>query len=249
MLVHGLAEHIERYDHVASAFSGMGFAVAGLDHRAHGRSEGEQRAFVPHIEPLVDDLEILWEQLKAAYPDAPRFVMGHSMGGLIALLFTLRHQADIQALVVSGAALTTRVYVPSALVSALDRVGAWLPNMPTVSFKKEHISRSVEVMQRYDSDPLIERGPVRLGTARCLLMGGREVLRRAHTLTLPIFLLHGGADKIVSPEASKRLHAALASEDKALKVYPGLRHEILNEPEQDVVIDDMLRWMMAHLPD
>jgi alpha-beta hydrolase superfamily lysophospholipase len=248
MLIHGLAEHIARYEHVASAFNQAGVSVVGLDQRAHGKSEGEHRAHVPKTELLVDDHELLWAQIKTTYPAAPRFVMGHSMGGLIALQFTLRHQSDMLGLVVSGAGLTTRVYVPGSLVGLVDRLGRHLPHLPTVAFKSEHMSRSAETVERYDNDPLIERGPVRLGTAGNLLAAGQEVLRKAHTLSLPIYVLHGGADKIVAAGASKRLFAALTSEDKTLKIYPGFHHEILNEPEQDSVITDILDWLEAHLP-
>jgi len=250
MLVHGLAEHIARYDHVARAFNQAGFSIVGLDLRAHGKSEGEDdhRAHVPNTELLVDDLELLWEQIKAANPSTPRYVLGHSMGGLIALKFTLRHQSDMVGLVVSGASLTGSIYVPGFLVGLVDRLGKRLPHMPTLTLKAKHISRAAEIVEQYDSDPLIQRGPVRLGTAGSLLAAGQEVLQQAHTLSLPVFVLQGGADKIVSTSASQRLYKALTTNDKTLKIYPDFYHEILNEPERDDVIADILEWLESHLP-
>ena len=244
MLVHGLAEHMARYDHVASAFNAAGLSVIGIDHRMHGQSDGEHRAFVPEIETLVDDLEVLWGHLD---DKLPRFVMGHSMGGLVAALFALRHQEQIHGLILSAAGLMVRYPLPGPVVSLADRLGSWMPRLPLVSLSPKDITRSPETAAAYKSDPLIDNSPVRMATARSILVGGRTVLEQAHTLTLPTLMLHGGSDKIVSPASSKRLAAALSSPDKTLKIYPGLRHEILNEPEKEAVIRDILDWLNAHL--
>lgn len=98
VLVHGYGEHIGRYEYVAAALNRAGYTVSGADHRLHGRSEGFPRAYVTEIDQLVDDLKLVWDKAKAKHPDKPTFMLGHSMGGLVATCFALRHQDEMQGL-------------------------------------------------------------------------------------------------------------------------------------------------------
>ncbi len=246
LLIHGLSEHIARYDHVAAALNAAGFAAMGLDHRAHGRSPGAPRAHVPSIDRLVDDQKQLWDEcLKAEYPDMPYFVIGHSLGGNVAVRFTLRYQAEIRGLVTSGAGLILDAPAP---LRVLVRFWAGvLPQGSLVGLPSSTISRDVAVVQAYDADPLVYHGKPSFATLRALMDEGNDALQRAPQLTLPMLILHGEADALVTPEASRALYAQASAGDKTLKLYPGLYHEIFNEAEHETILAEVVAWLQDRL--
>lgn len=245
VLVHGLGEHIGRYQHVAAALNQAGYTVIGVDHRGHGKSEGEPRVYVQNIDTYVDDLKLLWDQVKQ--PALPMFMLGHSMGGMIALRFTLRYQNEMAGLVASASGLIRGSSISAMAEAAAKILGKLAPNLNLVALDTKFLSRDKTVVQAYVDDPLVFHGKLRVGIGAALVVAGQDVLARAHTLTLPLLLLHGEADAIVSPEASQRVYADASSSDKALKIYPNLYHEIMNEPEQDQVLNDILSWLAAHV--
>jgi alpha-beta hydrolase superfamily lysophospholipase len=235
LIVHGYGEHSGRYEAVGAQLAGAGLAAWSTDLHGHGQSSGE-RASVPSLDVLIDDARRVLERARARRPELPLFVLGHSMGGLVATALTLEEQAKIRGLVLSGAALGD----PAGLESLLE-----LDPLPEVTIGSELLSRDPEVGRRYDEDPLNYRGPFRRETLRSLTSGARRVRERWDELRLPLLVLHGGDDALVLPASSPELHAAAASSDKELDVLPGLRHEILNEPEGPALTDRIARWILA----
>ncbi|MFP4323155.1 MAG: lysophospholipase [Anaerolineales bacterium] len=246
LLMHGLSEHLGRYDHVARALNAAGLAVWGADHRGHGRSTGEPRGHVHAIPRLADDQALLWARMKAAHPDIPRFVIGHSMGGNVATHFALRHQDEMRGLVTSGAGLilnVSGVLVPT--VRLLAGV-APLASSPS-SLPSSTLSHDPEVVRAYDDDPLVYHGNPRFGTIQALIAGGQDALQRAESLHIPLLIMHGSADELVPARASQALYGGASSADKTLKVYPELYHEIFNETDKAAVLADLTAWLQAHL--
>jgi alpha-beta hydrolase superfamily lysophospholipase len=248
LLIHGIGEHMGRYKHVGEALNAAGYAVAGLDHRGHGRSEGQPRAHVLDMDTYVDDLELLWEKIKAEYPGKPWFVLGHSMGGLIATRFALRHQTEMRGLILSGPALAIHKVTPAPII----QLGKWIAQaapglllVPQIGSK--HLTHDPAVNQAYDDDPLNYHGRIRAGMADAFLKGEADVLQRAATLTLPLLLLHGEQDRVVAPIASRLLYEKVGSADKTLKTYPNLKHEIFNDLEKEQVLSEVVAWLDAHL--
>jgi len=236
VIAHGYAEHGGRYEKVGAQLAAGGIAAWTVDVRGHGASSGE-RASVDDVSQLVADVGTLLDRARAAHPGLPVFVLGHSMGGLIATALTLERQDELAGLILSGPAVGD----PGALEPLLD-----MDPMPEVVLASELLARDPWVGEDYDRDPLNYRGPFRRETLRAMTSGARRVRERFAELRLPLLVLHGADDQLVVPQASLDLHAAASSADKELTVYPGLRHEILNEPEGPEITARIAAWVRAH---
>lgn len=249
LLAHGYGEHLGRYAHVVAALTAGGYAVAGLDHRGHGRSAG-RRADVVRFDDFVADLDLLARHARAtvAPPGRPLILLGHSMGGLIAVRYALRHQADpavdLAGLALSGAALVVGGDV-SPLVRRLGGVLARLaPTLPVVRAGAPGIlSRDPEVERRFGLDPLTYKRPLRARLGHQLALAAADAQARLADLTLPLLVMHGDDDKLTDPAGSVLAHDLARSPDKTLRLWPGLRHELFNEPEQAEVLAYLLGWL------
>ena len=247
---HGIGEHVERYSHVADALNKHGYAVAGLDHRHHGKSEGEPRAYTADLDQVAEDFELLWHAIQTTYPDIPHFLLGHSMGGQIAVRFTLRNQESMQGLVASAPAFAASKGIPEFIIPIGRPVAKLIPKLPTTKLDPIILTHDEEMIAAWHDDSLIYRGGLHLGVAAEILDGITSVAPKTSTLKLPILILHGDADELVLPKASQRLYEYAGSADKILKIYPNLRHEIMNELPDDrqQVIGDIVEWLDNHLP-
>lgn len=246
LLVHGLGEHSGRYGHLARHCNERGFAVHALDHYGHGKSDG-QPGFVERFSVYLDGVRALRDAVHAEQPGVPLVLLGHSMGGLIAATLLPECQADFRACVLSGPALKTD-QEPPAPVMLLIRLIAWLaPTAPLIGLDPAGVSRDPEVVRAYVSDPLVHHGKLSARLISEMSRTMRDTLARAPEISLPLLILHGDKDVLTSPQGSADFHAGAGSADKTLKVYPGLYHEIFNEPEKDAVLGDMTTWLEAHL--
>jgi alpha-beta hydrolase superfamily lysophospholipase len=243
LLSHGLGEHSGRYAHVAEALVADGWAVYAPDHAGHGLSGG-RRVDGDHGN-WVPDLDLLRLHAAARHPGLPLFLMGHSMGGHIALAYALAHQAALSGLVLSAPALSKQA-VPARLVPVLTRVGGLLPTLRLAGIDVADISKDPEVVAAFRADPLTHKGypTLRLGAAMYAAMD--DLRARACELTLPVLLQHGAADRITSVEVTTDLARTLGSADLTVEIYDGLWHEIYNEPERDRPITDLREWLAAH---
>lgn len=245
VLAHGYGEHRGRYAHVVAALAARGYAVYALDHRGHGGSGGP-RAVVDRFDDFVEDLHVLAGRAKTAYRAAPLCLVGHSMGGLIALRYALRHQPELQGLIVSGAALRFGEDTPAIARRLSGLLARLAPNFPIVVSGprgESLLSRDPRVQERFAADPLCYTGPLRLWMAHQLLQAAGDARRRLEELTLPLLVMHGEEDRFVLPSGSSELFRRARSADKTLKLWPGCRHEVFNEPEQGEVIAYLLEWL------
>ncbi len=237
-LSHGLGEHCGRYAHVAEHFTAKGWAVFGQDHYGFGLSEG-RRGDVPSFDVLAQDLNALRDELRRERGDSLRLVLlGHSMGGLVALsLLRLFPGAFREAVVIAPALDVSRGVNPVLL--ALSKVLRVLLPFVTLdnTLAPEDICSDEAVVEAYRSDPLVHRriSPRLFGG---MVDEGRR-LRGAPAVLggdLRLLLLHGSGDPICAREDTERLHDALALEHKELEIFPDMLHEILNEKEQARVL-------------
>jgi alpha-beta hydrolase superfamily lysophospholipase len=246
LIAHGYAEHSGRYVHVAAYLVERGYAVHALDHRGHGRSGGA-RAQVHDFSEFVTDLRTCFEHVRARHPDLPIFLYGHSMGSLIALLFALRWQDELAGLITSGTALRLGG-VKAWLVPAVKLLSQWRPSWsPIPPLQAAGISRDLTVVEQYVHDPLVYRGPMRLGMAAALLRASRICAERLGELRLPYLALHGGADPLTLPEGAALIRARSGSADTTVHVFEGLYHEVHNEPEREQVLTCLVDWLDAHV--
>lgn len=246
VITHGYAEHIGRYRELAEALAGAGWAVLAVDQRGHGRSGG-RRAITDRLEWLLADLDLVVDAAGALTGTAP-VLLGHSMGGGVAAAYALDHQEKLTALVLSGPALGMRAALPAWQVALLPAVSAVAPRAPTAPVRPETVSRDPGVVAAYREDPLVFHGKVPARTAREMLRASDLVARRAGELRLPLLIVHGSDDQVVSVDGSRALFAAAGSADKTLTVYDGWYHEVFNEPERDRALAELVAWLGSHRP-
>jgi alpha-beta hydrolase superfamily lysophospholipase len=246
VLAHGYAEHARRYDHVAQRFGESGLITYALDHRGHGRSGGK-RVHLRDISEYTDDFHTLVGIAAADHPGLKRVVLGHSMGGGIVFAYGVQHPGDYAAMVLSGPAVDARDGVSPVMAFTAKLLGRITPGLPVERLPTDAISRDPEVVAAYNADPLVHRGKLPAGIARALIGVGETMPQRAGALTSPLLVVHGEQDELIPVGGSRRLVECVGSVDVHLKVYPELYHEVFNEPERAVVLDDVSSWMVAKL--
>jgi len=244
VIAHGVSEHSDRYAHVARRLVAGGYAVAALDHRGHGRSEGK-RGVVDRMGKAADDVGTLIGMEHEQLGEKKLFLLGHSMGGAIALDYALQHQDQIDGLVLTAPAAALESASTFELLAG-GVLSAVAPSAGVFPVDSGTVSRDPEVVRAYDEDPMVFHGklPARTVAELAKVIGTFE--KRVPELTLPLLVMVGTGDRLVPPAASAMVHAGASSTDKKLIEYEGLYHEILNEPEQDKVMDDLVAWLDAH---
>lgn len=246
VLSHGLGEYARRYDHVAKRFGEAGLVTYALDHRGHGRSGGK-RVLVRDIHEYTSDFDTLVGIATREHHGLKCIVLGHSMGGGIVFAYGVERPDNYDLMVLSGPAVAAQDQVSPLLALAAKVLGAVLPGLPAQELDVDAISRDPAVVAAYKEDPLVYHGKVPAGIGRALLLVGETMPRRAPALTAPLLVVHGEQDRLISVAGSRRLVECVGSTDVELKVYPGLYHEVFNEPEREQVLDDVVSWITARL--
>jgi alpha-beta hydrolase superfamily lysophospholipase len=243
VIVHGFGEHSDRYEWVARRLADAGFAVFAGDHRGHGRSEGE-RALVD-VDDAVADIDRLVDLACAQLPGLPVFMLGHSLGGMLALRYALAHQVRLRGLVLSGP--LAAVDAPPALARVGRLVARVAPRLGLIKLDPDLVSRDPEVVAAYRADPLVHHGRVPARTAAQMAETVASFPESVGAITLPTLIVYGTADGLCPPRGSVMLGERIGSDDLTVRAYGGLFHEVLNEPERETVIGDVLGWLEAHL--
>jgi alpha-beta hydrolase superfamily lysophospholipase len=247
VLAHGASEHSGRYAWTGEQLEARGYAVYAIDHRGHGKSEGP-RAVIDRMHNAVEDLHTLVERAQGAHPGRPLVLLGHSMGGCVALAYTSEHEDALDALVLSGPLAVLEAASPVQRVAGRV-LSAVAPSLGVVAIDPTAVSRDPAVVRDYDSDPLNYHGKLPARTVAELskaIDGFPEAVTR---FRLPLLVMHGTADRLVPIAGGEMVAERAGSEDKTFKRYDGLFHEILNEPERQQVLDDMADWLDARFPD
>jgi acylglycerol lipase len=233
-ICHGYAEHSGRYAQVAADLNARGYVVEALDLRGHGRSSGE-RVAVEHYDEHLDDLDGFLDRVRQRNPGKKVFLLGHSMGGGIVTSYVIARDHGVDGLLLSGAAMLGPRPQPNPAQQA--QAPALLP--------ASAISRDPVVVAAYENDPLVYRGVRSPKMMEASRPAYERVQARMGEIALPLLIMHGTGDLLVPYHGSEVLMERAASKDKTLKLYPGLYHEILNEPERDQVVADVVSWLDA----
>ena len=242
IILHGFGEHSGRYLETMERFSNEGFASYTMDLRGFGRS-AELIADMEDIEKVVADIQLLTRLARDENPGVPIVLLGHSMGGLLALNQLLVHPEQYDLAITSGPGLLPPENA-NRLVVALSRVlAAITPQLPVSPIEQGAETRNEELKERDRADDLIYRGGFRARTAYQLIQVQMRVLESLSTITTPILALHGGDDRIMSPRATETLVERIGSSDTEHHIFPGLYHEVLNEPERDDVFAVVFDWL------
>ena len=246
LVVPGLAEHSGRYANLVNYFLPRAYAVCGLDTQGHGKSEGP-RCYIDKFQDYVNDVKIFFDIVHQRYGDRKVFLLGHSMGSAIAIVYAVQYQDDLDGLIMSGATLKPGSSVSSILKVVVRVISKLFPKMGVAVIDASTISQDKAVVDAYVNDPLVYRGKV---TARL----GAELVKTLDKLpalipkiTLPIIIMYGTEDRLSNPEGSQMLYDWVGSRDKTLKKYEGFYHEIFNEPGHLQVMADLEAWLAAHI--
>jgi len=246
LIVHGLGEHCGRYMNAVNHFVPLGYAVYGLDHIGHGKSEGT-REFVERFEDYTNTLTIYYNMVKGWQTDKPIFLLAHSMGGLIALSYLLDHQADFTGAVVSAPLIKVSDSISQATVIMAKILSALTPKVGLLALDATGISRDPEVVRAYANDPLVFHGKTPARLAAESLKAMLRVTAEAGRISLPFIVVQGGEDRLVDPAGAQMLYDRASSVDKTIRAYDGLYHEVFNEPERALVLKDVETWLAAHV--
>lgn len=246
LIVHGLGEHSGRYGNYVDYFVSRGYALYSFDTRGHGRSSGT-RGYVDHFDQYVADIDRRATEARSDWPGTPLFVLGHSLGSLMALSYARQYPDRLTGLIVSGTALQDALEMSAwkrRLAKGLSRVTPSLKMNNGVPLSG--LSHDPAVIAAYEADPLThEWGTPRLATEADVARA--QIMQSAPTWRVPTLMLHGGTDPICLP-AGARLFAAQTPPGRVeYREYAGLYHEIHNEPEKEQVFGDIAAWLRQQL--
>ncbi|MCB0040210.1 MAG: lysophospholipase [Caldilinea sp.] len=244
VLVHGFGEHSGRYSNLVPPLTAAGYAVYALDHRGHGRSPG-QRGHIDSFDDYLADVRALIESAKAAQPGLPVVLFGHSMGGLIVLVYAIRSPAGLTG-VVASAPMLSKPNVSPILLTVAQLLSRVAPSFALdTGLDPTTISRDPAEVARYASDPQVH--------AKSSARAGSELMKavdwaQAHAgeLAVPLLLYHGDDDKLVSIEGSRRFFASVQESDRQFVELPGRYHESHNDSGRDELFAMLVEWLNRH---
>ena len=242
MLLHGYRDHGGRYLETMRRFAERGYAVFCPDHRGFGRSE-EIAGDIENIDTVSGDIAILTALGKKTCPGDPTILVGHSLGGLLALYQLLHHHDEFDAAVLSGPAVLPPPGTNALLSIIAGFVARLAPLLPVQKIDLSGATRDDAMIARDNTDTTLYRGRIRARTGNEVLKTQRRVLDSIDRISLPILLLHGCDDRIIDPEASRIVYEGVRSEIKERIVFPGLYHEVFNEPERNEVFEAVFSWI------
>jgi len=242
LIAHGFGEHSGRYGALTDHLTSHNYSVTAYDHRGHGLSDGLP-GHVESFDEYDQDLVKLVASVRERSQSQSLFLIGHSMGGLIALRYLTRTDGKVAGAIISAPLIEVAVPVPAHKLM-IARVGARMA--PRLRLDNEinpaNLSRDPEVGRAYAADPLVNRKvSTKWFTEATRAM--HEVAEWAPKIKTPILVMHGTEDRLASVGATKRLFESIGSSDKELVIYPGFYHELFNEPEKQEVFERVTTWL------
>ncbi|MEL6989604.1 MAG: lysophospholipase [Bacteroidota bacterium] len=245
-IIHGIAEHADRYLHVVNFFNQNGISVFAPDLQGHGRSEGI-RCNIKRYDDFLNDIEQYHEVIKEELSNAPTFVFGHSMGGGLVATMAIQNRLQVKGVLLSAAMLKVNEEISPLLQKLSPIISAIAPQLKTVKLDTSHLSSIPEVVQKYNDDPMVYSDGLKARIAAEMLKLTKYIQSNMSQFDYPVLIMHGSLDKVTKTTGSQMLFDQAHSSDKQLKIYEGLEHEILNEPENKKVMQDMLEFILNRI--
>lgn len=232
LVAHGYAEHAERYAHLAGALAEHGIATYAPDHLGHGRSGGE-RALIVDFDHVVDDLAAVGRLALDDHPGVGLVVVGHSMGGLLASRLVQRGALPTTGLALLGAVLGDWAWAREALAQEV---------LPEGTSDPAGMSRDPAAAADYAEDPLIYHGPYKRPLLQAEVAALDASSAQLARITVPVAVLHGTEDPFVPPDPTIEAVGRTSAPWHRVHLYPGARHELVNETNRAEVLDDLVRF-------
>jgi acylglycerol lipase len=243
-LVHGLGEHSGRYTYWAELLNKAGYSVISYDLRGHGKSEG-QRGHVDSFEDYLKDTDVLLGEANKRYTGVPRFLYGHSMGALIVTDYVLVRIPQLNGVIVTALPIQAALQKQKVKIFLSKVLGTLVPKMTIASgLAPATISKDPEVVTKYVNDPLVHN-KVTTGWGKSSLETITWVSQHAKEWRLPVLFMHGEDDQLAYKEGCEEIACKIEG-DCTVKIWPGLLHEVHNEPEKQEVFDFLHKWLDAH---
>lgn len=240
VIVHGFNSHSGQYFWVAEQFVKNGFAVYALDLRGRGRSEGE-RFYVDKFSDYADDVATFVSTAKSENSGLPVFVLGHSAGGVVSCVYALEHQSEIDGLICESFAF--QVPAPDFALAVFKGLSYIAPHFHALTLKNEDFSRDPKTVESMNDDPLIKGESQPLETLAEMVRADERLKEEFPKITLPVLILHGTEDKATKFSGSQFFYDTAGSTDKTLKLYEGHYHDLLNDIDKEIVMNDILQWI------
>lgn len=259
LLCHGAGEHSGRYQNVVNTLTPDGWAVYGMDLRGHGQSGNVhgKRVHVERFSDWVDDFHLFRREVTVRHLGLPVFVLGHSLGGQIALDYAFKHRQGLRGLVLSAPYLAAESVVPGPLQPfarfVLPVAALFVPRQRVRLVDLDNISKDLAVVSDYRNDPLVYDGDATLEMANIVVRQFDVLVDRSRSLDIPVLIQHGTEDHIAGMSGSERLHEAYGTyvspdkkPDKKFVRYDGLWHEIYNDPGREGPLNNLREWLAEH---
>lgn len=234
VIVHGLAEHLGRYDYVVSKLNEWGYSVYRFDNQGHGKSQGK-RTYINTYKNFSQDVNEIVTMAKNENENKKVFILGHSMGGMISTVYGIDYRNTVDGIILSAGLTVDKAKLLESNKDVDD--DAEISNS-----LGDLICTDKRVVDDYENDPLVCHITVGKIYKECY-KAVKYINENINKFEYPVYILHGEDDKIVSQEDSKILYEQVSSLDKSLKIYPGLYHEIMNEFDKDKVLEDIHCWL------
>lgn len=246
ILLHGYGDHCGRYAGFARALNGESIAVYSYDQRGFGRSDG-RRGYVGDFAAILSDLDLFVRHIAPDTAGKPVFMLGQSFGGLIVVRYAQTRQPGLTGLVLCSPLLAFPDSVPKPLLALGRYIAVVAPWLPVSSVDPQGLSRRPEVVKEAEDDPLNYHGSVRARTGAQMQQAVADAFAEVEQLALPLYIVHGSADRVVPASGSQRLFEASTATDKTLRVFDGGYHELWQDLDADVVIRSVCDWIRERL--
>ena len=245
---HGFGEHCGRYQNVVQEFDRTETAIFALDSRGHGKTGGK-RGHVDQFQLYVDDLADLIRLAREKTGFEKVILLGHSLGGVIALQYALEgtNESNLVALIVSAPAVEVQMDFEKRVKKFIGQALANFSPATTVDANLDlsFLSHDQSVIEAYRNDPLVH-GKISFQMGKNMFSVGESIYQKVNHLTIPVYIFHGAADQIAAPRGSEKVFSLLTTGRKKLHIYDGLYHETMNElsPHKEEVLHDLREWIL-----
>src|SRR5262245_51553015 len=245
VICHGVNSHGGQYAWSAEHLAKRGLVVYALDLRCRGKSEGE-RYYVENVAEYVSDVAGTVKIAKSRDPGLPVFLLGHSAGGVVSSVYTLDNQSELAGFICESFAF--QVPAPGFALAAIKGLSHVAPRLPVLKLKNEDFSRDPKAVEALNNDPLTAHEVQPAITVAALVRADERLREEFPSITLPVLIMHGTADKATVCHGSEFFYETVGSKDRTLKLYDGHYHDLLNDVGKEGVMADITGWIDKRLP-